>query len=182
MIPESQIIDAKPYHCGAMSRLLRYEHQRQLILMGLSVHAGLRATFDASYYRKAWMVDGRLSALWGIIGSTLGTEGLVWLAIAERATRYPLSIVKLARQQLEEISTLKAELFTTVISDDPAALRLAVFLGFRAADGGMGGAVSSRLGRRTMLTYVRDEPGLRVPTGTGYQIGMIWNAGENRAS
>lgn len=172
MSPKFEIIEAKPFHCGQISRILRYEHQRQLMLLGISIHAQMRAIFDASYYRKAWMIDGKLAGLGGVEGSLMGSTGLIWMALSERAMRYPVAIVRTAREQLEAISVTKTELYTTVISDDPAAQRLAVFLGFQAADGG-GGMAYSRDGRRTLLRYINDEPGLRVPVGRGYQIGMI---------
>lgn len=166
------IIDAKPWHCGQMVRLLRHEHSRALSLLGADAHKELRAMFAASYFRRAWMIDGTLAALGGVAGTALSRDGFLWLALAERARRYPVAIVKEARAQLDRIMTLKRELGTTILGDDAAALRLAVFLGFHVSHAGDGVRAETRLMRRVLMTHAQQEPQCRIPVAAGYVIAM----------
>ena len=157
---EFAIIEAKPWHCGAMSRLLRPEHQRAVAMIGMNSHRELRARFDASSFRKAWLIDGHLAGLGGVTGPTLSAIGMVWLALSDRATAYPLAIIKEAKHQLEEIMTVKRVLFTAILDDDEAAKRFAVFLGFHDDEPAI-----SRHGRRTMLRRLEEDDTTRIPIG-----------------
>lgn len=166
------IVDGKPWHCGQMIRILRHEHTKSLITTGVDSHRELKTRFDLSIFCRAWLVDGQLAALGGVCGSKLSALGFVWFAMSERAKRYPVALVKEARRQLEEIMVVKRELATTIIPDDDAALRLAVYLGFHVADSGRGAPAESRSGRRHLADFVKSEPSLRVPVGIGYVIPM----------
>jgi hypothetical protein len=61
----------------------------------------------------------------------------------------PIALVKEARRQLGEITVAKRELATTIIGEDEAAKRLAVFLGFHVADEGPGKTAYRRPKKRT---------------------------------
>lgn len=166
------IIEAKPYHCGQMSRLLRAEHREAIARVGADIHREMRARFDASSFRRAWMIDGRLAALGGVVGTSLSTYGFVWLALTNEARRYPLAVVREARRQLDEIMTVRRELATTIIGGDEAAKRLAVFLGFHVSESGPGSRAYSRFARRDLARHLENDPELRLPIGNGYAVAL----------
>lgn len=165
-----QVIEAKPFMCGRMARLLRLEHQEGALRIGLDAHRGLRTTFDKSYYRKAWLIDEDLAALGGVQGTIMSPSGFIWLALSQKATRYPIAIVKEARRQLDEIMKTKLELHTTIIGGDEAAKRLVAFLGFHVADHGPGAPAETRYGRKRLIDHIDHEPALRIPFGSGYAV------------
>lgn len=171
-MPTFQIIEAKPYHCGQMVRALRYEHQSALMLLGVDSHRELRALFDQSAFRKAWLIDGKLAALGGVSGMQLSAIGFVWLCLSEQARKYPVAIIKEARRQLDQIMIVKRELATTIISGDVSARRLAIFLGFHVAHEGPGSQAHSRFARRYLARHVETNADLRIPFGQGYVIPM----------
>lgn len=173
---EFSIIDARAYHCGQMARRLRVEHARCITLLGIATHYEMRRSFDESFFRRAWLIDGELSALGGVMGTTLQSAGFVWLALSQSALRYPVAIVKEARRQLAEIMLLKRELATTILPGDDAALRLAIFLGFHVSHGGLGDRAYSRAGRRTLAQYVETESACHVPIGDHHLIAMGYEA------
>lgn len=144
------VTEAKIWHCGAMARLLRVEHQRVVAKIGFDSHKELRARFESSTFRRAWMIDGRLAALGGVTGTRLSPEGYVWLAFSDAATRHKVEMVKEARRQLAEIGETRHRLVTTILAGDDAAKRFAVFLGF-VPDDGMHDRAASRFGRREVL-------------------------------
>lgn len=170
-----EVIDAKAFHCGAIIRTMRVDHQRALMAMGVPMHREFRSMFDASYYRKAAFIDGKLAAVWGVEGTPMCTEGRIWLVLGQHTMKHPVTVMREARKQLEEIATTKTRLVTTVIGDDEASVRLAVALGFEAADGSAPGSrAHSREGRSQLVRYLRENPALLVAAGSAQQIGIVW--------
>lgn len=173
-----KIIEARPYHCGQMSRLLRLEQQRAIAVIGMSSHHELRGKYDSSVFRKAWLINGRLAALGGITGSRLSAFGLVWLALSNEAMRYPLAIVKEARRQLAAAMQTKHMLVTSLLDGDEAAMRFAVFMGFVPYDENEVSPAASVHGRRDMKRKI-DESGLaRAPLGNGFVVTMTYRQHE----
>lgn len=171
-VPHFQIIDAKPYHCGQMARLLRVDHERALIGMGIDAHRELRRMFEGSHHRRAWMIDGKLSALGGVLAPRVAATGFLWLALSQWATRFPVAMVREARKQIDEIMVVKRELATTILPNDAAALRFAVFLGFHVADDGDGARAFTHEGRRMLMEFARAAKVCHVPCGGSYVIAM----------
>ncbi len=168
-MPRFELIEAKPWHCGAMVRLLRREHQQAVAMIGLRSHSVLRSTFDDSVWRKAWTIDGKLAAIGGVTGPALSSYGLVWLAFSRAATKYPLAITKMVRSQLDEIMRTKRLLITSVLEGDEASARFAIFMGFVPAAGGDSmEPASSRFGRIEVSRKLKEMDNARVPFGTGY--------------
>ena len=129
-----QIIEAKTWHCGAIIRRLREEHQEAVAWLGINSHREIRDKFDVSTYRRAWTIDGRLAGLGGVVGTALSSEGFVWLALTNEAARHPYASVRMVHRQLAEVMTVKRVLHTCLIPEDKAALRFATKLGFEIVD------------------------------------------------
>ena len=168
-MPTFEIVEAKAWHCGAMSRLLRLEHQKAVAMIGLNSHRELRAAFDDSIFRRAWYVDDHLAALGGVTGPAVSSYGFVWLAFSNSATKYPMAIIKESRRQIAEIMRIKRLLICTIVEGDEASERLAIFLGFvpaRSADHVF--PASSRFGRKEVARQLKEREEARVPLGTGY--------------
>ncbi len=159
-------------HCGQLSRVLRHGHQEALLRLGVSAHHQLRAAFEQSYFCKAWLIDGQLSGLGGVVGSVMTPIGFIWVALSERATRFPVAIIKEARTQLDEVMRTKVMLTTNIVDGDEAALRLAAYLGFHVDDSGLGMPAYSHHGRRRLARYVRTNPDLLQPLGRGRVVAM----------
>ena len=171
-----EIIEAKIHHCGMMARLLRYEHHEALARLGADPHRELRACFDQSAFRRAWLIDGRIAALGGVTGTALAADGQIWLAASQRATRFPRAMIEEARRQLDVIMVVKRNLTTAILVGDRAAARFAVFLGFHVDHFGWPGAVESRYGRQFMIRRLDDDEEARIPRGNGYMIPLAYRA------
>lgn len=168
------IIDAKIFHCGAIIRAMRVDHQRALMAMGVPIHRELRRMFDGSYYRRAAFIDGALAAVWGVESTPICSDGLVWLVLAQHAMKHPFTIMRQARKELAALAGSKVQLSTTVIADDEAAIRLAVALGFEVANDMRGAKAETKVGRGRLMRYLQGNPDLLVPAGTAKQIGIVW--------
>lgn len=169
-----QIIEAKPFHCGQMSRILRYEQQRAIAQVGGGdIHRELREKYYESSFTRAWALDGRLAALAGVTGPTLSDEGIIWLCMSEAALKHPKEIIKECRQMLDDVSVLKRRIYTFVLNSDPKSTRMAVFLGFEPIKGS-GGRAWSKEGRKHLIEMLETDPEFRIPIRKGYGIGLVY--------
>lgn len=130
---EFRIIEGREHHCGAIVRHLREGQRTALIGLGVNPHREIRQNFDASAFRRAWMIDDRLGALFGVTGPILASHGYCWLALSQIGTRYPVYMAKETRRQFEIIMQTKRDLITTLLPEDTAALRFADWMGFEQA-------------------------------------------------
>lgn len=147
-----QIIEAKAHHCGAIIRRLREDHQAAVALLGINSHREIRERFDASAYRRAWSIDGRLAGLGGVTGSTISGTGFAWMALTNEAARHPYAVARETLRQIADIMLVKREIVTTLIPEDKLALRFATRLGFEVDHGvpipyGRGHVIAVRYGR-----------------------------------
>lgn len=131
-----EIVEAKTYHCGRMSRLLRAQHANEVTTLGFDVHREIRVRFLGSWFRRAWLIDGELVGLGGVSGPLVSTTGMIWLALTPAAARHPIHAAKEAERQLSEIMTLKQELWTYLLEGDAPSHRFAELLGFEPGEDG----------------------------------------------
>jgi hypothetical protein len=171
--PVFTLIPAKPWHCGAMVRRLRVEHMAAIAKLGLDPHKQLVEDFDQSLFRKALLIDGKLEGLGGIIGTALSGEGYVWLVLSDKAACFPRMLVREARRQLDLVMQTKRMLLTTILDDDEAALRFAIFLGFVPTSERTEPA-ASRAGRRVLARRVSSPHEVRVAIGRGSAVVMAY--------
>jgi hypothetical protein len=167
-----QIIQAKPFHCGQMVRVLRREHKAAWAEFGVDPHRELRERFAASYMCRAWLIDGKLAALGGVVGTALAPVGYVWLTLSELALQHRIAAAREARRQLAEIMIVKRELAILILPQDKSAMRLAIFLGFHVADQGLGSRAETKPQRRALRLFLESAEELRVPRGNSRAIPM----------
>jgi hypothetical protein len=133
-MPRFEVVEGRPWHCGQIVRTLRRDHAEVLSRLGLDAHKMLRACFDDSSFRRAWLIDGRLGAIGGVMGTSASCHGFVWIAFSEEATKYPIEIVREARKQLRGIMSHRHELVTSLVLSDITSVRFAKFLGFKQGE------------------------------------------------
>jgi hypothetical protein len=181
MTTSFEVVEAKRWMCGRLARSLRGEHAAATARVGVDAHRGIRDVFGKSYYRRALLIDGHVAAMWGLSGTALAPMSHLWLAMTERATHFPIKVVKTAKAELAEMMQTKIGLVSTIIDGDEAAKRFSVFLGWAASDGMDGAAAESIHGRRRLREFIDHEPGLRTPQGTGSILNVGYFQTEGRA-
>ena len=124
------VIKASRHHCGQMARRIRAEHEAGVRAVGMATHEGMAIAFLMSSENRAWMIDGKLAAVGGVIDTFVSSTGVIWLAVAQSATRYPLAMFKTAREWLGVFGQNRRELRTTIILADKPSIRFAERLGF----------------------------------------------------
>ena len=129
-MPKFEIVEAKLHHCGQMARMLRRDQRDPLLKAGVPIHRALRAQLEASSYRRAWLIDGRLAALGGVHGTLAAPDGIVWMALAEDALRYRKAIVAETKRQIAVIMATRWRIAGSTLWFDWRAAEFAAFLGF----------------------------------------------------
>jgi hypothetical protein len=173
-----EIVEGKPWHCGQMARILRHEHQRELTHAGVNIHREIKSSFDGSFWRRAGLIDGRLVGLGGVMGSGINSIGFVWMALSDEVRKHPIATARILRDLLDEIMETRRELATVVIPEDDAALKLAVFLGFHCEHDGQGAQAYSRIGRRDLAKYLKENQDLRMNSGKGTCVPLGYKRNE----
>jgi hypothetical protein len=168
---QSLIIDACPWHVGQIVRRLRFEHAIASRAVDPRLHHTLVIKYRESYYRRALLIDGELSMLWGLTGTPISPFGFVWMAMTEKATFYPMRVARTFYREVERMATNKHQLESTILGGDEAAMRFSAFLGFRCEGfvGAMGG------GRKRLSKYMVDTPDIRIPAGHGYVVPVAYS-------
>jgi len=173
-MPELTITEGRLHHCGRIVRALRYEHQVANAGVGLDPHRIVRMAMAQSAYRRAAFLDGELAGLWGVTGSIMSPFGYAWLCLTQEAARHPILVLREARRQIDEIMRTKMVLVTDIMGDDIAAIRLATYLGFAAADHGLGARASTRWARQSLIRHLNENPDIRVPSGQTYAVRLSY--------
>lgn len=168
------IVPARRHHLGKIARSMRVEHAASLMRMQVPIHGDLCTYYERSYYARSAFLDGHLCAVWGAEGSPISSTCSLWLVLSQYALRFPVTILRQAKKEIEYLARTKTMLVTTVIPDDAAAQRLVAFLGFEAPDGFGGGPARTRSARGNLIRYLMRNPDLMIPAGSAQQIGVIW--------
>lgn len=161
------IVPARALHIRPMARQLRAAACITLQGFGLNAREALRRAFIASPYCRTAVADGKPIAMWGVKHTVLGDTGVVWLVLSDAVTKMPVAIVREARIELARVMAQLDEVAITVLPDDEAAVRFAVFLGFHDRDND-----DSHLSRHEMTRAIIADPQYRVPIGDSYVIAL----------
>ena len=129
-----EVIEAKPWHVGQMARTLKQEQREAISKFGVNLHKEMTRIYDASYYRKVWVIDGKIVAIGGVAGSIMSCVGFMWLAASTFALQYPVEMVKETKRQLANALSIHSELSATTIRGDQISKRFLHFFGFAECD------------------------------------------------
>jgi hypothetical protein len=162
-----EIVEAKIHHCGLMGRRMRKVHRNILESGGLSPYRELMLMFGQSSFCRSAFFDGRIVAMGGITGSILATHSVAWLVLAEEFRNRPVTIVQHARRFLKQQMQTRSALAATILLEDDAALRFAVYLGFHVFrdDDGDGAPATNHRSRARLAHYVKSKRDIHIRVG-----------------
>lgn len=140
-----------------------------ITLQGFSLdpRRALHRAFIASSYCRTALRDGKPIAMWGVKGTMLGETAFVWLVLSEAVTKMPVSVVKEARAELARVMETNSEVAITVLPDDEAAVRFAVYLGFHDRENDDG-----QFSRKALCEAIIADPKYRIPIGDSYVVAL----------
>ena len=165
-----EVVEAKRHHCGAMARRMRKVHLDILASGGVSAHRELVWVFGQSSFRRSVFCEGKIVAMGGITGSQLSTQGVAWLVLAEEFRNHPVTVVRHAKRLLKQEMRTRSELAVTILLEDDAAWRFAIYLGFHVSHDDDGAPATDRRSRARLARYVRSKRDVHIQVG---QISVI---------
>lgn len=165
------VVPASVRHIRPMSRRLRAAACLTLQAFGHDPRRALHRIFLNSFYCRTALIEDRPVAMWGVTGTLLNDVVYVWLVMSDDIANIPRTIVWEAKKELSNIMANYREIATTVLPDDDAAIRFAVYLGFQDVDGAI-----PLEGRKAIEHDIRENPKHRIPVGDGYVISLGYHA------
>jgi hypothetical protein len=150
-----------------MSRHLRAAACITLQGFGFEPRQALHRAFVASHYCRTATVDEKPVAMWGVKGTLLGDTALVWLVLSDQIAAVPRAVTREARAELSRIMENYREIAITVLPDDLAAVRFAVYLGFHDRENDDGA-----LSRKALTDAILADPRYRIPVGDSFVIAL----------
>ncbi len=146
-------------HLKPMASRMRGAASIALQGFGFDPRWALHRAFNAAFYCRSAMIDGKPAAMWGACGTLLGEHAYVWLVLSDDVVGMPRAILKEARRELMGVMESYPAISATVLPDDQASVRFARHLGFGA----------EHVGEDVMT----DER-YRIPVGDHYAIRMVY--------
>jgi len=124
------VVPGSVFHVKQLSRTLRPAACATLRQFGADPRRALHRAFIGSRTVRTALLDGFPAAMWGTTGPALCDHAFVWVALSQQAVRWPLAIVRRAREELAGMSGGLRCLYATVAPDDERAMLFARSLGF----------------------------------------------------
>lgn len=112
---------------------------------GLRSRVSLRLELMRSFYCRTAIMDGQPVAIWGAKGMSLSSHAVVWLALTDRVTSFPVSVVREARRALNHLLDSGMTVSAEIDSNDSRAMKFARALGFKSSDKETDGMVEMEL-------------------------------------
>ena len=160
-----EVVEAKRQHCGAMARRMRRVHREILASGGIDAHRELAMMFSQSSFRRSVFFEGKIVAMGGITGSRLAPHGVAWLVLAEEFRNYPVTIVRHALRLLKQEMRTRSELAVTILLEDDAALRFAIYLGFHVSHDDDGAPATNRTSRARLAHHAKSKRDVHIQVG-----------------
>lgn len=126
---EVEIVPAKFEHAYELSGNLRFNDWSEIAAVKLRPFTAIRRSMKASRWNKTALVNGHVAAMWGLGGIMLGTA-TPWLFTSKYVEQAPLSFLRYARQEVEDMLSYASEIRGIVSAEYLGALRLLETLGF----------------------------------------------------
>jgi hypothetical protein len=125
-----EIVDCRLSHLRAIAGQLRPDDRAEALSSGLPVRRLLFMLWNDSCIRRAALVDGELTAVWGFCSQFASGVARPWLFTAPPIERVPLVFFRVAREQVAEVLETKSVLETGVLADYTRSLRFWKMIGF----------------------------------------------------
>lgn len=129
------IIPSTSAHVRELSLSLREKDKQEARAAGLIPHKALFYSYKNAFLRRTCLIDGRVAAMFGVVGSPLGIVGQPYLVTGSLVET--LSPLVFSRMYIKEVRVMKkyfSLLENYVDADYGEAVRLLKIAGFTLSD------------------------------------------------
>jgi hypothetical protein len=148
-----EIVDTTAEHVRILARTMRDEDRAEIAMLGGDAWHTPHRLFRDSHICRTALIDGVVSAVWGLQGGLLDFDGEPWLFTTPLVERARMAFVRTARVELHGMLETKHSLVTRVAPSYARSIRLFEALGF-----GVGPVVTSVDGARWREMRLDREP------------------------
>lgn len=126
-----EIIPSVAAHCRLLDQTIRPEDLEEAIRLGLDPKKSTFYAYRRAVYRKTALVNGKVAAMWGVIGTPLGNHGVPYLITGTEALKVsPMKFAKIYISELKTMNHLFPILQNYVDAQYKPAVRLLKIAGF----------------------------------------------------
>lgn len=129
------IIPSTSAHVRELCLSLREKDKQEARAAGLVPHKALFYSYKNAFLRRSCLIDGRVAAMWGVVGSPLGILGQPYLVTGSLSET--ISPLVFSRIYIREVLVMKkyfSVLENYVDADYTEAVRLLEIAGFSLSD------------------------------------------------
>jgi hypothetical protein len=132
--PLYEVIPASIRHVKPLAATLRPAACAALAGFGVDARRALHFALRHALYSRTAVIGGEPVAMWGTHGAMMSDQVTIWAAFSQKATKFPLAIVRKARAELAAIANGENRLYASVSEDDERAMVFARAIGFHETD------------------------------------------------
>lgn len=130
-----EIIDSTTSHVRELRKTLRDNDKLEATRVGLDPFKAIFIAYTRAVFRKTVLVNGRVAAMYGVVGTPLGLVGMPYLitgTVSEEVS--PLTFARVYKQGVEEMSSIFSVLENYVDASYLGAVRLLKISGFSLSE------------------------------------------------
>lgn len=130
-IQEVEILDSVESHCEELIKTLRLDDKLEAIRIGLDPDTAILYSWSRGLYRKTGLINGKVAAMWGVIGTPMSITGIPYLITGTEVTKIsPICFAKIYTKEVKQMKKLFPILESYVDANYHGAVRLLKITGF----------------------------------------------------
>lgn len=130
-VPQVVIVPTTAAHIRELSRTIRAKDKAEIENYGFTHTKGLWRSFKQGMFNRTALIDGKVAACWGVVGTYLGSTAQPYLLTSDEV--YKISSLKFARiyqREVYEMLSMFPYLVNWVDASYEQAVRLLSIVGF----------------------------------------------------
>lgn len=126
-----EIVPSTISHAKELTLTMRQKDREEALAMGLNPKKAVFYAYRNSLFRRTALIDGKVAAMWGVVGNLFGGSGKPYLITSTEVEKMsPIAFARIYREQVKKMSKLYPVLSNIVHDDYDAAKRMLVIGGF----------------------------------------------------
>ena len=126
------VVDSTAAHARELSKSLREKDKLEAFRIGLDPNKAVFQAYKRAVYRKTALVDGKVAAMWGVVGTLLSMQGMPYFLTGTEADKVsPIQFTRLYIKESKEMNKLFPILQNLVDASYTGAVRLLEIAGFK---------------------------------------------------
>lgn len=129
-----EIVSTEPKHIRELGNNLRVKDHELSKRYGMKADRALWRAYKNSLYTRTAVINGKVSAIWGVLGVHLGETGRPWLSMSRSLASNPTRIAFCYRREVNAMLKFFPSLVDYVDIRDEKTLRMLKILGFTCGE------------------------------------------------